>query len=57
MSMISCDGYREISKKNISMPIIHECYGFGHIWKLIEDTFYLTSVCRICGKIGERKRK
>ena len=39
-----------------SMPI-HECWKYGHIWKIAEDTFYLTSICKICGKIGERKRK
>ena len=43
--------------KKIDMPIIHECYKYGHIWKIIEDGLYIISVCRICGKIGERKIK
>ena len=25
--------------KKIDMPIIHECYKYGHIWKIIEDAF------------------
>ena len=46
----------EGTQKRIQM-IIHNCYEYGHIWKIIEEPFYYISVCRICGKIGDRKKK
>ena len=45
---------------NVEQIIIHECYKYGHIWevKSIVNGFgkvEYVSVCRICGKIGDRK--
>ena len=37
--------------------IFHDCYKYGHRFKITEDFNNYYSICEICGKIGEIRKK
>ena len=37
--------------------MIHDCWKYGHRFKITEDFYNYYSICEICGKIGEIRKK
>lgn len=48
---------KQINTNKLNKPFFHNCYEYGHVWIIKETYDEIVSICSICGKIGDRRRK